>query len=104
MKIQELLNVEKALIEKKKELEELRKEAEEFQMMIDVNMKQNDTINIHDVYVVTYENIHYFCLKKKEKGQIQTWIRFYDIFSSREILFTSWSDFLVCNYNSLARF
>ena len=103
MKIQELFNIDKALEEKRKELEALRQEAEELQMMIDVNTKKEDTVDISNVYDVTYENIHYFC-QKKEEVIISTWVYFYDIFSDREILCTGKGIFLMCNRNSTVDF
>ena len=53
MKIQELLNLDKALVEKKQELEKLRKEAEELKLIMEINNKEisKDLVDITNIYI-----------------------------------------------------
>lgn len=84
MKIQELLNLDKALKEKKHELEKLRKEVEELKLMVEVINKKNseDLIDINYVYVleIADSNTKYFCYRVRR--DLCSNIELIDVFSN----------------------
>lgn len=97
MKIQELFHINKALAEKKLELEKLRQEVEELKLMIEVNNQEisKDLIDITNIYVYqkARSNVKFF-VEKKEKNSYPFPVRLFDIFSGEEIEFAYKSDFL----------
>lgn len=97
MKIQELFHLDKALAEKKQELEKLRQEAEELKLMIEINNKEisKDLIDITNVYVYqkARSNVKLF-VEKKEKRTDFFPLRLVNIFSSEEVTFCKNSEFM----------
>lgn len=98
MKIQELLNLDKALAEKKQELERLRKEAEELKLIMEINNKEisSDLVDVTNVYVYqkARSDVKFF-VEKKEKGSYPFSVRLFDIFSGEQKEFMcSKSEFL----------
>lgn len=57
MKIQELFHIDKALKEKKQELERLRKETEELKLIMEINNKEISS-DLVDITNVMYLNIN----------------------------------------------
>ena len=89
MKIQELLNLDKALVEKKQELEKLRKEAEELKLIMEINNKEisKDLVDITNIYIYIYQKARSdvkFFVKKKEEKPYPFPVRLFDIFSGEQ--------------------
>jgi len=100
MKIRDLLNVDKAiklknkeLEDKKYELEKLRQEAEELKLIVDFNNKQyskEELINITDMYYVKNRNTGVVYFATKMVSNVLDY-KFVDIFTNETI--TSFSSY-----------
>lgn len=98
MKIQELFHLDKALAEKKQELENLRKEAEELKLIIEINNKEisKDLIDITNVYTYQKDRSNVVHFVKKEGILVP--IKLIDIFSDELLENVNIVDFVGTQY------